>query len=57
MTARPGQIKEIIEVKLPRPRSIDIVKSPEFGVLFDNAFQLIREEVLKSMDQQLLETT
>jgi NitT/TauT family transport system ATP-binding protein len=53
MTARPGRIKEVIKVDLPRPRSLELVKSPEFGKLFDQAFHLIREEVTRSMDEQV----
>jgi NitT/TauT family transport system ATP-binding protein len=49
MTARPGRIKEVIPVNLPRPRSFDLVNTPEFGKLFDKAFHLIREEVTKAM--------
>lgn len=30
MTERPGKIKEIIEVKIPRPRSLRVVETPEF---------------------------
>ncbi len=52
MTARPGRIKEVIEVDLPRPRSPEMVNSPQFGALFDRVFHLIREEVTKSMQQQ-----
>ena len=52
MTARPGRIKEIITVDLPRPRSLEMVNTPAFGRLFDRAFHLIREEVMKSMQQQ-----
>jgi NitT/TauT family transport system ATP-binding protein len=52
MTARPGRIKEVIPVGLPRPRSLDMINSPEFGALFDRAFRLIREEVTTSMEQQ-----
>lgn len=52
MSARPGHIKEVIIVDLPRPRSLELVKSPEFGVLFDRAFHLIREEVARSMIEQ-----
>jgi len=32
MSARPGRIKEIVEVKLPRPRDLDMMASDEFGV-------------------------
>jgi NitT/TauT family transport system ATP-binding protein len=56
MSSRPGRIKDVINVPFPRPRSLDIVKSQEFGLLFDRAFQLIREEVLQSMDERLQDT-
>src|SRR5690348_1761548 len=46
MTARPGRIKEVITVDLPRPRSLEMINSREFGMLFDRAFRLIREEVM-----------
>jgi NitT/TauT family transport system ATP-binding protein len=52
MTARPGRIKEVIPVDLPRPRSIEMVNTPEFGALFDRAFHLIRSEVTKAMKEQ-----
>jgi NitT/TauT family transport system ATP-binding protein len=52
MTARPGRIKEVIPVDLPRPRSLEMVNTPEFGALFDRAFHLIRDEVTKAMEQQ-----
>ncbi len=52
MTARPGRIKEVIPVDLPRPRSQEMVNTPEFGRLYDRALHLIREEVLSSMRQQ-----
>ena len=52
MTARPGRIKEVIPIDLPRPRSLTIVSSARFGALFDRAFHLIREEVTKAMAEQ-----
>jgi NitT/TauT family transport system ATP-binding protein len=52
MTARPGRIKEIIKVDLPRPRGLDILGSPEFAALFDRAFHLIRDEVTRAMHEQ-----
>jgi NitT/TauT family transport system ATP-binding protein len=52
MTARPGRIKEIIAVDLPRPRSVEMVNSQQFGTLFDRVFHLIRDEVMKTMEQQ-----
>jgi NitT/TauT family transport system ATP-binding protein len=32
MSARPGRIREIVEVGLPRPRDLDMMASDEFGV-------------------------
>jgi NitT/TauT family transport system ATP-binding protein len=52
MTARPGRIKEVLPVKLPRPRSVEMIGTPEFGALFDHAFRLIRDEVTKAMTEQ-----
>jgi NitT/TauT family transport system ATP-binding protein len=54
MTARPGRIKEVLKVDLPRPRSLEMVNSKAFGALFDRAFHLIREEVMTSMAQQAM---
>jgi len=52
MTARPGRIKEVIPIDLPRPRSQDLINTPEFGAYFDRILHLIREEVLNAMLQQ-----
>ena len=32
MSARPGRIQEIVDVRLPRPRDLDMMASDEFGV-------------------------
>jgi NitT/TauT family transport system ATP-binding protein len=55
MTARPGRIKEVIPIDLPRPRSFDLVNTKEFGALFQHAFHLIREEVTRAMSEQASE--
>ena len=44
MTARPGKIKEIVEVDLPRPRSRT---SPEVNRLRDRVMKLLQEERFK----------
>ena len=44
MTARPGRIKKNIDVKIPRPRAIDVTTSPEFNALRREVLALIREE-------------
>jgi NitT/TauT family transport system ATP-binding protein len=56
MTARPGRIKDTIPIDLPRPRSPELVASAEFGALFDRVFHLIRDEVMKAMQEQALAT-
>ncbi|HXZ00046.1 MAG TPA: ABC transporter ATP-binding protein [Stellaceae bacterium] len=33
MTPRPGRVAEILAVGLPRPRSLDVMSTPDFGVL------------------------
>jgi NitT/TauT family transport system ATP-binding protein len=50
MTARPGQIKEEISIDLPRPRTPDVLMSPEFIEVKRKVAGLIREEALKVLD-------
>ena len=49
MSARPGRIKERIEVPIPRPRAVDTVTSDVFVNLKRRVIELLHEEVLASM--------
>ena len=51
MTARPGRIKKSIDVKLLRPRALEITASPEFNALRLEVLALIREESQRAAAQ------
>ena len=44
LKANPGEIKEIIEVNLPRPRSLDLIHSNEFKQLRQRVDQLVHAQ-------------
>ncbi len=46
MTRRPGRIKRIVPVDLPRPRTSDMLTSPAFMALKREVLDEIREEIL-----------
>ena len=50
-TARPGRIKECIEIELPRPRNLRIKREAPFLVYEDRIWASIEEEV-RSADRQ-----
>jgi ABC-type nitrate/sulfonate/bicarbonate transport system ATPase subunit len=49
MTARPGRIKEMVPIEIPRPRSVEVLTSPEFIVLKRRIMALIHDEAVKAM--------
>jgi NitT/TauT family transport system ATP-binding protein len=49
MTYRPGRLKRIVEIDLPRPRSSEIVSSKRFSELVGMIWSDLREEASKGM--------
>ncbi|HVM80761.1 MAG TPA: ABC transporter ATP-binding protein [Stellaceae bacterium] len=49
MTARPGRIKEMVEIDIPRPRTVDVLTSPEFMSIKRRIMRSIHEEATKAL--------
>jgi NitT/TauT family transport system ATP-binding protein len=49
MTARPGRLKDVVDVKLPRPRTFESLSSGEFLEYKSRLLASVREENLKSV--------
>src|SRR4029077_9323147 len=50
-SARPGTIKEIIEIDEPHPRKPAFMTSEKFTTLRNTLFSLLHEEIRKAMEQ------
>jgi NitT/TauT family transport system ATP-binding protein len=48
MSARPGRIKAIFDIDIPRPRTLHLKREPRFLQYLDEVWTLIEEEVRKS---------
>jgi NitT/TauT family transport system ATP-binding protein len=44
MTARPGRIRDVITVDIPRPRPLQVKRDPQFVKYVDEVWNLIEEE-------------
>ncbi len=56
-TARPGRIKKVIEVGEPHPRPRSFMTSPKLGELRNELYELLHDEVRKTIEQRdLLKT-
>src|SRR6476619_6351409 len=51
MTYRPGRTKRIVEIKLPRPRTSEIVSSDGFGRYVAQIWNDLREEASKGLKE------
>jgi ABC-type nitrate/sulfonate/bicarbonate transport system ATPase subunit len=49
LASRPGRVKRILPIDIPRPRRYDVVTSPEFSAYKRAVLSDIREETLKVM--------
>ena len=49
MTYRPGKVKRMVEIKLPRPRTSEIVSSEAFGRYVAQIWSDLREEATKGL--------
>ncbi|WP_194725179.1 ABC transporter ATP-binding protein [Noviherbaspirillum malthae] len=52
MSARPGRIKEIVPVTLPRPRTGDTVTAPDFLAFRARVHSLIRDESIRTFESE-----
>ncbi len=44
LTARPGRVKEVVDIVLERPRRLKLKRNPHFHALEDHVWNLIQEE-------------
>jgi NitT/TauT family transport system ATP-binding protein len=51
MTYRPGRVKRVVEIDLPRPRSSEIVSSERFGQLVGTIWNDLRAEANRGMSE------
>lgn len=49
--ARPGKVKQMIKIDIPRPRPLSVKRDPQFLKYEDQVWNLIEEEVKKTMAQ------
>jgi NitT/TauT family transport system ATP-binding protein len=52
MTYRPGRVKRIVDIDLPRPRSSDVVSSEAFGRYVAQIWSDLREEATRGMKDE-----
>ena len=53
MTARPGRIKEMVQIELPRPRTVDTLTSDAFIAIKRRIMHLIHDEAMRSVATEM----
>jgi NitT/TauT family transport system ATP-binding protein len=50
LTTRPGRIREVVDIDIPRPRALAVKRTPEFVAKVDHIWKLIEDEVIANID-------
>ena len=56
LAARPGRVQEVLEVDIPRPRSLEVKRSAHFVELADHVWHGIERQVRASIREERLAT-
>jgi NitT/TauT family transport system ATP-binding protein len=48
LSSRPGQVKDVVEVDLPRPRSMSVKRTAPFAAIVEHIWGLIEKDVKRS---------
>lgn len=49
LSSRPGQIKEVVEIELPRPRSLSVKRTAPFVAIAEHIWRLIEKDVKRGV--------
>lgn len=52
LAARPGRVQELIDVDIPRPRGLDVKRTPRFIELADHVWRSIERQVRASIREE-----
>ncbi len=52
LARRPGRLQESVEINLPRPRALEIKRTPEFVAYVDHIWRLIEDDVRTAVIQE-----
>jgi NitT/TauT family transport system ATP-binding protein len=56
-SARPGKIREVVDIDLPRPRPLTLKRSPKFLALEDRIWAMIEREARQTMNEAVVVPT